>query len=367
MNDRLPVAVKVCDKKTEITLVYVRMEGQMASIKDIAKICGVSVATVSKALNDKKDIGEETKKHIKEVAKEQGYFPQYYARAIRMNKSFNIGVLFIDEAMSGLTHDYFANILNSFKVTAESKGYDITFINSNKKHKKSKTYLEHCRYRGLDGVMIACIDFYNPEVRELVESDIPVVTIDYEFPDCLSVISDNAVGMRELVEYVISMGHKKIAYITGDDTSIVTDIRIQGLKETMDKHGLALPEGWIFPSEYRNLKKAAEYTKTLLQQPIRPTCIIYSDDYSAVGGIAAIESMGLRIPQDISVAGYDDIFIASQLQPRLTTVRQDTEKIGMKAAEQLIKLIEGHKVKLSAPSVVASQLIRGASVAKLEE
>ena len=173
--------------------------------------------------------------------------------------------------------------------------------------------------------------------------------------------------MRELVEYVISMGHKKIAYITGDDTSIVTDIRIQGLKETMDKHGLALPEGWIFPSEYRNLKKAAEYTKTLLQQPISPTCIIYSDDYSAVGGIAAIESMGLRIPQDISVAGYDDIFIASQLQPRLTTVRQDTEKIGMKAAEQLIKLIEGHKVKLSAPSVVASQLIRGASVAKLEE
>ena len=339
----------------------------MASIKDIAKICGVSVATVSKALNDKKDIGEETKKHIKEVAKEQGYFPQYYARAIRMNKSFNIGVLFIDESMSGLTHDYFANILNSFKVTAESKGYDITFINSNKKHKKSKTYLEHCRYRGLDGVMIACIDFYNPEVRELVESDIPVVTIDYEFPDCLSVISDNAVGMRELVEYVISMGHKKIAYITGDDTSIVTDIRIQGLKETMDKHGLALPEGWIFPSEYRNLKKAAEYTKTLLQQPIRPTCIIYSDDYSAVGGIAAIESMGLRIPQDISVAGYDDIFIASQLQPRLTTVRQDTEKIGMKAAEQLIKFIEGHKVKLSAPSVVASQLIRGASVAKLEE
>ena len=88
----------------------------MASIKDIAKICGVSVATVSKALNDKKDIGEETKKHIKEVAKEQGYFPQYYARAIRMNKSFNIGVLFIDGAASGLTHDYFANILNSFKL-----------------------------------------------------------------------------------------------------------------------------------------------------------------------------------------------------------------------------------------------------------
>ena len=111
----------------------------MASIKDIAKMCDVSVATVSKALNDKDDIGEETKRRIKEVAKEVGYFPQYYARAIRMNKSFNIGVLFVDGAMSGLTHDYFANILNSFKATAESKGYDITFINSNKKAKKSMT------------------------------------------------------------------------------------------------------------------------------------------------------------------------------------------------------------------------------------
>ena len=339
----------------------------MASIKDIAKICGVSVATVSKALNDKKDIGEETKKHIKEVAKEQGYFPQYYARAIRMNKSFNIGVLFIDESMSGLTHDYFANILNSFKVTAESKGYDITFINSNKKYKKSKTYLEHCRYRGLDGVMIASIDFHNPEVRELVESDIPVVTIDFEFPDCLSVVSDNATGIRQLVQYIISMGHKKIAYITGDLTSVVTDIRIQGLKETMQKNGLIMPEAWILPSEYRNLKKAAEYTRYLLKQPVKPTCIIYSDDYSAVGGIAAIESMGLKIPEDISVAGYDDIFIASQLQPRLTTVRQDTEKIGMKAAEQLIKLIEGNKVKTSQPSVVASRLVEGVSVRKLEE
>ena len=339
----------------------------MASIKDIAKICGVSVATVSKALNDKKDIGEETKKHIKEVAKEHGYFPQYYARAIRMNKSFNIGVLFIDESASGLTHDYFANILNSFKVTAESKGYDITFINSNKKHKKSKTYLEHCRCRGLDGVMIACIDFYNPEVRELVESDIPVVTIDFEFPQCLSVISDNAVGMRKLVEYILSMGHKKIAYITGDSTSVVTDIRIKGLKDTMEEHGIEMPESWILPSEYRNLKKAAEYTRELLKREDKPTCIIYSDDYSAVGGIAAIESMGLKIPEDISVAGYDDIFIASQLQPRLTTVRQDTERIGMKAAEQLIKLIEGHKTKLSPPSIVASKLVPGASVRKLED
>ncbi|MDD7402981.1 MAG: LacI family DNA-binding transcriptional regulator [Butyribacter sp.] len=336
----------------------------MASIKDIAKICGVSVATVSKALNDKDDIGEETKKRIKEVAKQMGYFPQYYARAIRMNKSFNIGVLFMDEAMSGLTHDYFANILNSFKVTAESKGYDITFINSSKKYKKGKTYLEHCRYRGLDGVVIACIHFDNPEVVELMKSDIPVVAIDYESKDVISVLSNNTVGMQELVEYIISMGHKKIAYISGDVTN-VTSKRVESFQKTMKAHSLPLPEEYQISSEYRNLKKAAIYTKQLLELKEPPTCIIYSDDYSAVGGIGQIRAMGLRIPEDISVAGYDDIFIAGQMQPRLTTVAQDTECIGKKAAEKLISLIEKKNVSLK-PYIVKTELKKGASVRKID-
>lgn len=337
----------------------------MASIKDIAKICGVSVATVSKALNDKEDIGEETKRHIKEVAREKGYFPQYYARAIRMNKSFNIGVLFVDEAMSGLTHDYFSNILNSFKVTAEGKGYDITFINSNKDYKKSKTYLEHCRYRGLDGVVIACINFFNPEIEELMESDIPLVTIDYQFKDRVSVISNNSVGMTQLMEYIISMGHERIAYITGDSTSVVTQLRVESYRRTMAECGLAVLPGYLIPSEYRNLQKAGEYTEQLLALEPPPTCIIYADDYAAVGGIEMIKSMGLRIPEDISVAGYDDIFIASQLQPRLTTVHQDTEMIGRKAAEKLIALIEQKKKVSIHSAVVDSTLERGESVQRL--
>lgn len=336
----------------------------MASIKDIAKICGVSVATVSKALNDKKDISEETKRHIKEVAKENGYFPQYYARAIRMNRSFNLGVLFVDESMSGLTHDYFANILNSFKVTAEGKGYDITFINSNKNNKQRKTYLEHCRYRGLDGVVIACIDFANPEVKELVESDIPLVSIDFGFDSRISVLSDNQAGMTELTEYIISMGHSRIAYITGEVTSVVTEIREKAFRSVMALHGLPIPDGFLLHSDYRNLHEASQFTEDLLLMEERPTCIIYSDDYSAVGGINQIKSMGYRIPEDISVAGYDDIFIAGQLQPRLTTVRQDTEQIGRRAAEKLISLIE--KKNVSTRSVVVrTSLEKGESVGRI--
>lgn len=333
----------------------------MASIKDIAKICGVSVATVSKALNDKADISIETKRHIKQVAKKMGYVPQYYARAIRTNKSYNIGVLFMDDAMCGLTHDYFAHILNSFKVTAEENGYDITFINSNQKHSRHKTYLEHCRYRGLDGVMIACIDFDDKDVETLIQSDIPVVTVDRQYKDVISVLSDNANGMERLVEYIISQGHERIAYLSGE-TSAVTDQRISSYRSTMQKHGLEIREEYHIRTEYRNLAAARKYTKQLLSLPTPPTCIIYQDDYSAVGGLELIREMGLSVPDDISVAGYDDIFIASQMRPRLTTIHQDTDVMGRIAAERLIAWIEQKKQISYAPIIVDSPLKKGESV-----
>ncbi len=115
----------------------------MASLKDISRVCGVSVATVSKALNNHSDIGEETKEHIKKVAKEMGYLPNLSARALKTNKTHGIGVLFVDEAGSGLTHDYFSSVLDSFKRTAESRGYDITFINSCKNRENRKIGRAH--------------------------------------------------------------------------------------------------------------------------------------------------------------------------------------------------------------------------------
>ena len=119
----------------------------MVSMKDIAEKCSVSVATVSKALNNHNDIGEETKKLVKATAEKLGYYPNSSARALKTKKSSNIGVLFVDEGMSGLTHDYFARVLDSFKKVAEVSGYDITFINATS---QKMTYLEHSYYREPD-------------------------------------------------------------------------------------------------------------------------------------------------------------------------------------------------------------------------
>ncbi len=334
----------------------------MVSMKDIANKCGVSVATVSKALNDQRDIGAKTKKEVKRVAKELGYFPNSSARALKTNRTYNIGVLFVDEGRSGLTHDYFANVLDSFKVTAEENGFDITFINCTSR-KGRMSYLEHSLYRGVDGVVIACVDFYDPDVIELIRSELPVVTIDHVFDYRIAVVSDNVKGMQDILHYVYDNGHRKIAYIHGDETS-VTQNRLGSYYRTMEELGLQTPDKYIKSGVYRNPEKAASLTRELLELPDPPTCILYPDDYSCIGGINMIKDKKLKIPEDISVVGYDGTYISKIMDPKLTTIQQNTKEIGRVAAESLIRLIENPKTALIEKIVIEGSLLTGASVGK---
>lgn len=336
----------------------------MVSMKDISRVCGVSIATVSKALNGHKDIGEETKAHIRQVAKQMGYFPNSAAKTLKTNRTYNLGVLFSDESQSGLTHDYFAHVLDSFKNTAEERGYDITFINSCKSRNRRMTYLEHARYRGFDGVVIACVDFEDPEVGELVWSDIPVVTIDHLFNNRSTIVSDNVKGMRDLVCYVYEMGHRKIAYIHGAD-SAVTQSRLSSFYRTCEELKLRVPVGYIREAAYRNTQEAYAETCRLLELRNPPTCIIYPDDFSCFGGIAAIQARGLKIPDDISVAGYDGIGIARNFEPKLATIVQDTKRLGAEAANKLINLIEQPSTTINEQIIVTGEVFPGSSVKKI--
>lgn len=327
-------------------------------MKDIAAACGVSVATVSKALNDHSDIGEETKQHIKETARTMGYSPNALARALKTNRTYNIGVLFVDEAQSGLTHDYFSQVLDSFKRTVEERGYDITFINKGRNH---VSYLEHCRYRGFDGVMIACVDFYDPQVVELVRSNIPLVTIDHVFNNRISVISDNVGGMQQLLEYAYSKGHRKIAFIHGAD-SAVTRERLSSFYHTAEKLNLNIPDEYIKEAPYRDSFGTGERTRELLSLPNPPSCIFYPDDFASLGGLNAIADMGLKVPEDVSVAGYDGIRISRHLSPKLTTLKQDTKSIGMKAGERLVSLMEHPKSTIIEQIVIKGEVYEGETI-----
>ncbi len=337
----------------------------MVSLKDISIACNVSVATVSKALNDHKDISEKKKEEIRRVAKEMGYFPNSAAKALKTNRTYNIGVLFVDGALSGLTHDYFAAVLDSFKSSAEEKGYDITFINCSKSRPNRMPYLEHVKYRGFDGVAIACIDFTDPDVIELVHGDVPIVTIDYIFNNRTAVLSDNVKGMSELLSYIYSVGHRKIAYIHGEDVSAVTKNRLSAFYRTAEELGITVPDAYVKTSIYRNTKECYRLTGELLNLPDPPTCILYPDDFACIGGINAIKERGLRIPEDISVAGYDGIKVARHMDPKLTTVRQNTKEIGSQAALSLIELIENPKTALTQQVIIPGEVYEGASVGKL--
>lgn len=333
----------------------------MVSLKDIANICGVSVATVSKALNGQPDIGEETRDRIRRKADELGYLTNSAARALKTNRTYNLGVLFVDEGSRGLTHEFFAALLNSFKFEAEREGYDITFINNHIGNERRTTYLQHCQYRGVDGILLACVDFYDKQVIELVNSSIPSVTIDHMFNNRASVLSDNISGVRELVAYAYERGHRKIAMIYGEHTS-VTENRIKGFYIACEQLGLQIPEEYILSSKYYDSELCYSVTQKLISLPNRPTCILFPDDFSLAGGVRAIRDAGLHVPEDISVIGYDGIVTSQVMDPRITTYRQDTEAMGTSAARKLIELIEHPRTALLDRIIIPGELIPGESV-----
>ena len=337
----------------------------MVTIKDISRECGVSTATVSKALNGYADISSDTKRLVLETAARLNYTPNAAARQLKTSTSHNIGVLFVDETMSGLTHEYFSHILNSVKEEAENNGYDITFI-SNTIGKQHVSFLQHCLYRNCDGVVIASVKFDSSGVHELVSSKVPVVTIDYAFDNVSAVLSDNVEGAYRLASYLLDMGHRKIAFIHGELTS-VTRKRLVGFYRAMQERKITIPQEYIREARYHDPDTTRNATAELMDLQDPPTAIMFPDDISFLGGQAELQNRGLSIPDDISVCGYDGIEISQMLQPPLTTWHQDAERIGKDSVRKLVEAIEHRDTCMAEQIMVSGELISGYSVKKREK
>ena len=329
-----------------------------ATIRDLASRVGLSMSAVSKALNGYPDVSEKTRQMVLRAAQEMNYIPNVHARALKSGRNYSLGVLFTDGRRSGLTHPFFSMVLEGFRKETEEKGYDITFI-GHRLGESGITYLEHCRSRELEGVCIACIDFSLQEVRELVEAELPVVTIDHPFPGRGCVLADNAGGMTSLVDYAAGLGHRRIALIHGDGGSVVTETRVSAFLSAMKARGLVVPPEYITSCEYTNQESGYEATERLLSLPEPPGCILASDDLSATGAMTAALLRGLRVPEDLCLAGYDGIEIMQKSHPRLTTVDQNAALIGRTAAELLMAQIEGAPPETR---TVPSTLIPGETV-----
>ncbi|MCC8018020.1 MAG: LacI family transcriptional regulator [Lachnospiraceae bacterium] len=336
----------------------------MVTLKDIATACGISRATVSKVINGYDDVSQETIQIVRAKAEEMGYLPNLAARSLKTNRTYNLGILFSDELGSGLKHEYFTGILNSFKNDAEECGYSITFI-SDQPGGRKMTFLEQCHYRNFDGVLIACADYGDERVRELVTSDLPTVTTDYVFEECSAVISDNSGGMRTLMEYICGLGHQRIAYIHGEMTA-VTRNRLASFYKCCDDFGISSDDCIVEPSRYRDPASAAELTERMMNSRKRPTCILYPDDCALVGGMNCLERLGFGIPDDISIAGYDGSYLSEILRPRLTTVHQNTEEIGKTAARLLIDAVENRRTWIPEHVTVPGRLVPGETVKRID-
>ena len=335
----------------------------MVTITDISNRCGVSRATVSKALNGHADIGAETAQRIRDVAREMGYLPNATARALKSGRSHNIGVLFVDKTSSGLSHEYFSRILESLKVETERRGYDVTFISKDIGTFKMD-YYEHAKYRNCDGVVIASVDFTDPAVSKLVMSEIPTVTLEFVFDSRTAILSDNVGGMTALVEHVYGMGHRKIAFIHGEPTS-VTQKRLASFRKACESFSLDIPESYIQPAIYHEPKSSGLATRALLALPERPTCTLYPDDFSFIGGMNELERQGVSIPDEMSVTGYDGILLSQVLRPKLTTYQQDADAMGREAAAKLVEIIEQPKTWLPQQIMIPGKLLPGGTVKRL--
>lgn len=336
----------------------------MVTLKDIAARCGCSTATVSKALNGLPDVGSDTIRRIRKVADEMGYTSNSTARALRTNKSHVIGLLLFLRNENAFKHEYFSAIASGVQEIAEKEGYDLTLVTCRSGLPEQPDYLQHCRYRGYDGVIVMSGSFNDPQMLRLLESDLPMVVIDYEAKQHSSVISDNTSGMRELAEYVCKRGHRRIAFIHGED-SPVTRERVSSLHEVCGKWGIKIPPEYIRGALYRDQSSCARETETLLDLPEPPSCIFFSDDYAYIGGRDVILDRGLRIPQDVSCVGFDGIPMIRYLRPRLTSYCQDGDRIGREACLQLLKALKKPASFVPRHIRVSGALFEGDSVLDL--
>ncbi|MCR5763587.1 MAG: LacI family transcriptional regulator [Treponema sp.] len=331
------------------------------TLKDIARECNVSFSTVSKALKNSSEISQKTIDLVNKTAKRMGYHTNAAARALRTNKTYSLGVIFEDITGSGLQHQYFATIFDSINVHANKAGYNITFLS----HNSSQSYLAQAKYRRCDGVIIVSTNFYREDIQTLIESNIPMSMLDYKDNyNHSSVMSDNRTGIRLITENIIQNGHKKIAFIHGEESD-VTKLRMTSFRQTMKKNNVEICSDYIKEAIYHDPEASFKATEMLIQEKDQPTCIIYPDDFAALGGIQALAKHGLMPGKNISIAGYDGILISSLLTPKLTTYQQDAKELGKQLVAQLLTNIEYPETFKAETVKVTGHLLSGASIVNL--
>ncbi|MED3623019.1 LacI family DNA-binding transcriptional regulator [Neobacillus thermocopriae] len=318
----------------------------MTTIKDISKVAGVSVTTVSRALNGYSDVNEETRKKILEIAKQLNYSPNTLARGLVMKKSQTIGLLVSGMNRESVKDNLTFQVLCGINECVSVRNYDLILFNTDSTRQREKTYTQLCRERKVDGVIIQGIKLDDPYLKEVMESDIPCVLVDIpvETNTVGYVTTDNVLGAKKAVEHLIELGHQNIAMVNGSNQAFVSKQRLKGYEIALKENGIKVKRNWIVDGEFKE-EMAKEVVLSLLSSTPEITAIFCASDLMAMGALKACQEQGLVVPNDISIIGYDDILLASYVTPSLTTIKQDMFEMGYEAADLLVDMLEGKAKK----------------------
>ncbi|MFN7252631.1 MAG: LacI family DNA-binding transcriptional regulator [Anaerobacillus sp.] len=314
----------------------------MATIKDIAKAAGVSVTTVSRALNGYSDVNEKTRERIKQIAQELQYSPNTLARSLVMNKTKTIGLLVSGMTRGSIKDNFTYEILCGINDTTSSLDYDLIFFSTNTSKQKEKSYTQLCRERKVDGVIIQGIKTDDPYLREVIDSDIPCVLIDIpiEGASVGYITTDNVLGAKNAVKHLLQLGHKHIGMINGHNQAFVSQQRLEGYRLGLIEDNIDFNWNYVVNGAFDE-DQAYLVSKKLLQTNPQLTAIFSASDVMALGVLRAAKELNRSIPDDLSLVGYDDIVLASYVSPPLTTIAQDKYLMGQKAAELLVAMLQG--------------------------
>jgi len=336
----------------------------MVTIKDIAKAAGVSVTTVSRALNGYDDVSEKTRARIKKLAEEMKYRPNAVARSLVSKKTRTIGVIMSEMSRQGSKDAFAYELLCGINDRSGELDYEILLFSTTPNKQRKKSYSDLCRERNVDGAILYGLRTTDPYLEEVLnQSRFPCVLIDIPLSGewVGHVTSDNIDGAKQAVRHLAELGHRRIAMINGHAEAAVSKERLTGYVMGLQELNLPFDPSLVYDGRFSE-DGGAEAMERILDEHPDVTAVFSASDLMVLGAMKTLEKRGLSIPADISIVGYDDIEIASYCTPKLTTIRQEKYDLGYQAAQLVIDMLEGRKV--AHKIVLRNRLIVRESTAK---
>lgn len=308
----------------------------MPTVLDVAKLAGVAPITVSRVINNAGYISQETKEKVEAAIQELGYVPNTLARGLRSKKTNSIALVVAD-----ITNPYFTSMARGVEDVAGSNGYTVIYCNTDESEAKEDKYANILVQRQVDGVLLVPACGNARTIRYMNNNNIDVVVLDRRISENETnlVCSDSENGARELTELLIKLGHKKIAIITGPDNVSTSTDRVAGYRSALQYTGISEYEQVYYGGF--NQQTGYESTRIAMQSSSRPTAIFAANNFILIGVVKALRELNLKVPEDVSVVGFDDFPESMLIEPFFTVAIQPAYEMGQKAAELLIKRING--------------------------